>query len=71
MLTLFLRPKCEVVEINHGTTHSRSFYKRMANYMSCDYYPFYDQTTKEHLEDDIKINIDEFIKFLNLSVNKF
>lgn len=43
----------------------------MANYMSCDYYPFYDQTTKEHLEDDIKINIDEFIKFLNLSVNKF
>lgn len=37
----------------------------MANYMSCDYYPFYvDQTTAEHLEDDIKINIDEFIKFL-------
>ncbi|WP_231289971.1 hypothetical protein [Rickettsia australis] len=27
--------------------------------------PFYvDQTTEEHLEDDIKINIDEFIKFL-------
>ncbi|MFV9839906.1 MAG: hypothetical protein AB8U56_03970 [Rickettsia aeschlimannii] len=45
----------------------------MANYMSCDYYPFYvDQTTEEeHLEDDIKINIDEFIKFLRGPVNKF
>ncbi len=33
--------------------------------MSCDYYPFYvDQTTEEYLEDNIKINIDEFIKFL-------
>ncbi|MCC8468105.1 MAG: glycosyltransferase 61 family protein [Rickettsia endosymbiont of Eriopis connexa] len=62
---IFAAPKCKVVEIDHGTTPSRSFYKRMANYMSCDYYPFYvDQTTEEHLEDDIKINIDEFIKFL-------
>ncbi|WP_016769923.1 glycosyltransferase family 61 protein [Rickettsia sibirica] len=63
---IFVAPKCKVVEIDHGTTPSRSFYKRMANYMSCDYYPFYvdHQTTEEHLEDDIKINIDEFIKFL-------
>lgn len=62
---IFSTPKCKVVEIDHGTTPPRSFYKRMANYMSCDYYPFYvDKTTEEHLEDDIKINIDEFIKFL-------
>ena len=73
MLTfIFAAPKCKVVEIDHGTTPSRSCYKRMANYMSCDYYPFYvDQTTDKHLEDDIKINIDEFIKFLRGPVNKF
>ncbi|MCZ6902538.1 MAG: glycosyltransferase 61 family protein [Rickettsia endosymbiont of Ixodes persulcatus] len=49
---IFAAPKCKVVEIDHGTTPTRSFYKRMANYMSCDYYPFYvNQITEEHLED--------------------
>ncbi|WP_341787012.1 glycosyltransferase family 61 protein [Rickettsia endosymbiont of Cantharis rufa] len=38
---IFSTPKCKVIEIDHGATPPRSFYKRMANYMSCDYYPFY------------------------------
>ncbi|WP_341794983.1 glycosyltransferase family 61 protein [Rickettsia endosymbiont of Rhinocyllus conicus] len=63
---IFATPKCKVVEIDHGTNPPRSFYKRMANYMSCDYYPYYvDQTTEEHLEDDIKIDINKFMKFFN------
>lgn len=63
---IFATPKCKVVEIDHGTNPPRSFYKTMARYMSCHYYPFYvDQTTEEHLEDDIKININKFIKFLD------
>ncbi len=54
------------MEIDHGTNPPRSFYKRMANYMLCDYYPYYvDQTTEEHLEDDIKIDINKFMKFFN------
>ncbi|BDU60280.1 hypothetical protein FLA4_06900 [Candidatus Rickettsia kotlanii] len=58
-----MAPQCKVVEIDHGTTPSRSFYKRMENYMSCDLLSFLCRS-EEHLEDDILMNLLNFLEVI-------
>lgn len=62
---IFANKDCKVVEIDHGASELRSCYKTLSHAMLCDYLPFYvDQTTEDHLEDDLEINVGELVKFL-------
>lgn len=63
---LFSNPGCILIEIDHGTDPIRSFYKRMAALMSCKYVPFYvDETTEEHLDDDMNVDIVKLMQFFH------
>ncbi len=64
---IFARPGCVLVEIDHGIKpEPRSFYKRMAHLMGCSYVPFYvDQTTEDHLEDDMDVDISKLMILLD------
>lgn len=62
---IFVRPHCKIIEIDHGTLPTRSFYKNMTSLMCSSYYPFFvDQVSEDHLEDDMKVDIPEFMQFL-------
>jgi len=65
---IFSKPNALLIELDHGLIGSeqRSFYKKMAHLMDCNYHPFYvDKTTEEHLDDDLLIDIAAFSQFLN------
>lgn len=63
---VFASPGVRIVEIDHGTGgQPRSFYGRMTKLMFGSYHPFYvDETTEDHLDDDMEIDVDSFIHFL-------
>lgn len=64
---IFASKGCKLVEIDHGTTEARSYYGKMAELMLCKYAPFYvDQTTEEHLEDNMNVNINVFAQQIGL-----
>jgi|GEM_PF-2342253 len=65
---IFSKPNTSIIEIDHGLIgqEQRSFYKRMSKLMNCNYYPFYvDETTEEHLEADLLVDINAFAQFLD------
>ena len=64
---IFSNPKTSVLEIDHGLIgdDQRSFYKRMAEIMDCQYFGYYpDLVEEEFLEDDIVVDIQDFSIFL-------
>ncbi len=64
---IFAKPGLKIIEIDHGTPEPRSFYKQMAAIMGCKYTPFYaDNTTAEHLEDDMTVDIKKIAQFIEL-----
>lgn len=68
---IFSKPNTAVIEIDHGLSgeEQRSFYKRMSKLMNCTYYPFYtDETTEEHLDDDLLVDINAFAQLLDTVV---
>jgi capsular polysaccharide biosynthesis protein len=63
---IFSKPNTCVIEIDHGLNdeRQRSFYKRMAQIMDCQYKGYYaDLVEEENLEDDIEVNILDFNDF--------
>lgn len=68
---IFVSKGCQLIEIDHGTNPSRSYYQKMASLVECVYHPFYvDKTTEEHLEDDMTVDVSGFIKFLRDGILK-
>lgn len=62
---LFVKPHCKLIEIDHKILPPRSVYEKIAQFMCSSYYPFFvDQTTKDRLDDDMTIDVDEFLKFI-------
>lgn len=65
---IFSNPGTCVVEIDHGLIgeEQRSFYKRMAEIMGCNYLGYYaDFVDEDDLETDITINISDFLRELD------
>jgi len=63
---IFADAGCILIEIDHGVNPPRTFYQRMAKIMDCHYCPFYvDETTEEHLEDDIIVDVSKFLQFFD------
>jgi capsular polysaccharide biosynthesis protein len=65
---IFSNLRTSVVEIDHGLRgqEQRSFYKRMAKIMDCHYFGYYpDLIEEDFLEEDITINVLDFINFLH------
>lgn len=64
---IFSNPKTSVVEIDHGLKgdEQRSFFKRMTRMMDCHYFGYYPDLIEEDcLEEDIPINVLDFLNFL-------
>ena len=64
---VFSRPETIIIEIDHGLKdEQRSFFKKMAQIMNCNYYPFYvDLVEEENIEDDMYIDLKMFHSFGN------
>lgn len=65
---IFSIPHTTIIEIDHGLMgkDQRSFYKRMSHLMNCKYHAFYtDQTTEDHLEEDLLVDINAFNNLLD------
>ncbi|MDP1724764.1 MAG: glycosyltransferase 61 family protein [Alphaproteobacteria bacterium] len=66
---IFSKQKTKIIEIDHGSINEdeqRSFFKRLSTLMGCDYHPFYvDKTSEDHFEDDMIVNIPQFIEYIN------
>jgi capsular polysaccharide biosynthesis protein len=60
---IFCKPETQIIEIDHGLKEDqRSFYKKLAHTLSCNYFPFYaDEVDEEQLEDDIFLDLSSFI----------
>ena len=64
---IFCRPNISIIEIDHelDDNNQRSFFKKMAEIMKCNYIPFYvDKVDEENLENDMYVDLESFEKFL-------
>ncbi len=65
---IFSQPGTTVIEIDHGLEgeDQRSYFKRFAALMDCNYIPFYaDQVGEEDLEKDIHVDIAAFEELMS------
>lgn len=66
---VFASPGVKVVEIDHYTDPIRSLFKDLTPLVGGTYIPYYvDNTTEEHLEDDMEVDIPAFMSFLMLHI---